>query len=398
MGQAKDQSAIIFKKVDQNLLIEEYGLPIYLRKSDLELFLVDFPGRILTREIILLSKEMLKPYFIIFITILIMLHSFIPIIFRMVKMESPLGNSVLEAYLVIFTAMITTATFMISMIFVEIGGNDYSRKLYFLQCLSSMINPDKLRVDNQTMRYVPLINYFCPKNLKTWFHMRLLALDIGQRYMKKIELYASVFLAIYFLVIGVLLLGLFDFLKFLDVNEYPLIYLMGGTQSAITFIVLYRMVTLGAKVNEYFKIHRSELSLIKFKIFDVINNYEKWKKMRIFFDPYLEKAKDYYYYCVMYHRLKTEDEKKEDIDNGKSIPNPYNDGEFVEHLKSLVEEYSKLMEELELQEEMSSLKLLGITVNYELVALFNSGFTFLFFSIFQKFLQPVVDDLKKVLL
>jgi hypothetical protein len=393
MGKVKDQSAIIFKKVDSNLQIDEYGLPIYLRKADFELFLINFPGRILTREIILLSKENNKPYFIIFIISLIILHSLIPIFFRIIREEIAIGNTSLEMYIILSTTINTTITFMVSMIFVEIGGNDYSRKLLFLRCLSSMINPDKLRINNayQSMRYLPLINYFCPKNLKTWFNMRLLALDIGKRYLKKVEFYASIFFAIYAIITGILLLGLFDFLRFLSIKEYPLLYIMGFTQSAITFMVLYRMITLGANVNEYFKIHRSEISSIKFKIFDVINNFEKWKKMKIYFDPYLEKAKDFYYYCVMYHRLKTQDEIKFDINNGINFPNPYNENEFKDYLIKLTEEYSKIMEELELQKEINSLKLLGITLNYELVNLFNSAFVGLFFSIFQKFFQPAKE-------
>ena len=330
---------------------------------------------------------MTKPYFIIFIIILIIIHSFIPIIYRLSKGISALGNSSIEIYFTIITTIFNIAIFIISMIFVEIGGNDYNRKLYFLKCLSSMINPDRLRVQILPIRYVPLINYFCPKNLKTWFYIRLLALDIGKRYMKRIELYASSFLFIYGLFLGILLLGLFDFLKILSIDKYPLLYYMGFAQSGITFIVIYRMMYLGAKVNEYFKIHRSEISLIKFKILDVINNFQKWKKMNAYFDPYLEKTKDFYYYCAMYYKLKSEEDINDDKNNGFKIPNPSYEEEFLEYLKNLTEEYSNLIEELELQEEINSIKLLGFTLNQELVSLFNSAFIGLGISLIQKFLQ-----------
>jgi len=392
MSHFKDSCKIIFKKVDETILQEEVELPSYLHKPDLELFLLQLPARILVREIIMFSKEKIKPYFMRFIALLIILHSLIPIIYRWANNQKVFGNNGLETYLILINLIISTLLYLISMLFVEIGGNDLERKRYFLEALSAILNPNKPRIEYIRFRFFPLINIFCKRNLKCWLNMRILAMDIGLRYFKRIELYASIFLFVYGLIVIILFLGLYDFLKFLKFHDYKLFYIIGFSESFISFLVLYRMMYLGVDVNGYFRRNIYQLNLIKSKINEVINNYSKWKKMTNYLDSYLEKTKDFYYYCILFHSIKSSQEIEDFKNNGFELPNPLKiiengNDEFLEYLKDLCDSYSQIIEEIKILEEHSSIKLLGIKLNNELIMQFYFAILTLVLSLVQKYID-----------
>lgn len=387
MSRFRDSSAIIFKKIDHEKCPEEADLPSYMHRPDLDLFLLDLPARIYIRELILLSKDKIKPYFMYLLTCVIIMHSFIPMFYRWYLGVKVLGENIVEIYLIFINFLIKNYLYLISMLFVEIGGNDFERKKYVLESLSSMITPNKMRIDNIRFRYLPLINIFCPLNLKTWLNMRVLALDIGKRYFKRIELYSSIFLFVYGIITAILLLGIYELLKVLKFEDHKLLYIMGLSESFISFLVLYRMLYLGADINSFFKRHINELNINKSKINDVIQNFHKWRKLNSYVDSHLEKAKDFYYYCILYHQVKSKEQIENDVAIGKVIPNPLHEEQFIEYLKNLCEVYSQIAEEIQVHEEENSLRLLGFKLNNELLAQFYFALLTLVFSLLQKFLD-----------
>ena len=111
--------------------------------------------------------------------------------------------------------------------------------------------------------------------------------------------------------------------------------------------------------------------------------------MTSYVDSHLEKIKDFYYYCILYHRLKTSEEKKNDLKSSIFYPNPENPGEFVEYLKSLSEEYNKIIEQIQFLEEKSCLRILGFKLSNELLGQFYFGVITLLYSLGQMVLNEL---------
>lgn len=359
---------------------DESCLPFYMRKPSFKILSFDFPGRILTREILFLSRQQSSPVFFYFVTIFIILHSFIPMIYRYSTSKPPFGETALEIYMIIINFLMQIFVFMVSCLFIESGGNDYARREFCLQSLSALITPDKYFLKTPFKLY-PTINFICPKNLKSWIYLRLLIMDVGLRYMKRVELYASTFLFFYAVLVITLVLGNLDILKGFNFNTYPVFFIMGYAETFIVFLCLYRMMLVGARVNSYFEKHKCELEYIKSTYKYLLLNWEIWKEMSSYVNPYLQSTKMMYYFCLYYSKTSTKEELEFNKLNDHFIPS--NEEEFKQLLVFMIENIDYSLERLELEEKVRPVKLLGITINNDLMTQFYIAIITLLYTIIQ---------------
>jgi hypothetical protein len=345
---------------------EQLTLPLYYQRPDREYLLTSFPGRVLIRELLIFSKVKSGKLFGYVFTFAIIFHSITPIIYRAIIGQPPFGANILEGFLIVICAAVGIIAYLISMLFIESGANDYSRKLYLQKCLQAMLITDKITIPDEDLRLIPTINIFCPKSLKTWLYLRLLVNVIGKRYTTRIEAYASIFIITYICLLVILILGFFKVIKGIDPSDtnFQIFYIMGFMEVILTIIVLFRMMYLGAQNNKFFRTHIYQLSLIKASYIDLIQNYHLWKDMKTYTNMYLEKAKQFYFFCKEYHG--NEELKEEYCDMEDYIPNT-DDESFKNHFRNLVQEMDQIIQRLELEEKDCPLELLGIKLTEDLM-------------------------------
>jgi hypothetical protein len=360
--------------------VEQKKLPFYLRTPKVEEIFFDYPGRLIMRELMYLSRVRTSKLFTYFVGILIFLHSFIAVIYRWIYFNKPFGHGWVDFFCIIYNILVFIVVFYASMLFVEIGGNDYSRRLFCMKALSAMITPDKSLLSS-VFKLIPTINFFCPVNLNSWFNTRLLSMDIGLRFMKRMELYANSFLITYLLIVVFLLLGNFGILKNFNFENYPVLFLVGYTQAWIFCFVIYRMMLLGVKLNNYFQIHKSELSYIKSTIKYILMNWEIFMNMSTYVNPYLTKAKEFYHHCQEYHRKFSTEKIYEHRLYGTKIPK--SDEEFKEYMQKLIECYDVIIERIELEETSKPVKLIGFKIDSDFMKDFYITVVTLLVSLFQ---------------
>mmetsp|Transcript_15995 Transcript_15995/g.13974 ORF Transcript_15995/g.13974 Transcript_15995/m.13974 type:complete len:231 (+) Transcript_15995:1332-2024(+) len=157
-------------------------------------------------------------------------------------------------------------------LFVTSGLIDFNRKLFFMKILQSLISPnkDKLFVFST---YFPTINSCCRQNLKAWLQLRSVCLDLGKKYTFRIFLYCSVFLGIYFTYSIFLLLVTIRVVKY----QLPIAaFVTGIFDTLVVLAILFQMLRIGAKVNDYYDIHKGELIKIKKVLYEAKNNLDRF--------------------------------------------------------------------------------------------------------------------------
>jgi hypothetical protein len=361
---------------------DELNLPTYLKRPEKEFMLIHFPGRLLARELLIFARDSKKSYFKHIIKLVIILHLLIPIGYRALMNQSPVGETPLEIILIAFITVTHIITFLISMLFIETGGNDYNRKLQMMKYLHYLIIPNKLNIKSNELRVLPTINIFCIQSIKTWMYLRIVIPEIGKRYTRRAEAYTSIFMITYGLVLVTIILGFLGVFKYFKPTDpdYQLFYILGLLQVFITSMVLFRMVYLGVENNKYFRTHIYQLNLIKESFIDLIQNYQQWKEMDLYTNQYLEMAKRFFYSCRDFHKS---DRLKEEYYNLVDRVPEIDDHSFVKHFKKLVKEIEDIIRRLELEEKDRPLRLLGIKLTEEFLSQLIIGIVTLLFTIFQ---------------
>ena len=322
-----------------------------------------------------------------FISVCILLQSFIPSISRLINNKPPLGVNFSECYVLLLNTIIYAWVFFSTMNFINIGGIDYKRKLFCMEALSAVITPDKSHLE-QVFKIIPSINIFSPSNIKSWMYLRLISMDVGQRYMKKIESYASLMISIGFILVFLLLLGNFKIIKNFSFHENTVTFLMGYTDASILSIVIFRMMLLGKKLNDYFEIHKSELACIKMSIKEILSNWEIFLDMTTYVNPYLTKAKEYYALCKEYYRVTSKEKIEEDKFDRKMIPE--NDEEFKSNLEKVVESIDDAIERIEFEEVARPVKLMGFKLTSDFMTDFYIFVIGMLYSLFQYIIDTYV--------
>jgi hypothetical protein len=368
---------------------DETNIPHYLKKPDIDIQVIKFPGLIFLREMIFGSKFTINNLFLYIMLILIVIHSFTACFYRAAIDKPAFGVNALETFLIINNIQILLGVFTISFLFIEVGGNDYARKESLMRYLSSMISPDKLTVEKEN-RLIPTINFMCPLNLQSWMDLRRLALDVGKRYMKRIEIYSSIILFCYGLIFIIIMLGNFKIITNFNYDKYPLFYLLGYIETFLMIIVLYRMVVNGVKIKNYVTTHLSQLSFIKTSFIYVIENFDEWKHMTTYVNPYLDCIKLFYCYSRERQRLITLNRNSKLSYVRELLCHPYvnmlnNDEGFKKHLSLCVVSIERAMERIKFEDKHNPLELLGLKLTPELLSQFYVSLLTMTYSLVQYF-------------
>ena len=173
----------------------------------------------------------------------------LPYIVRLMTYGNPIGPNLLafdtwiyclaEAYVMHF---LSWANYL----FVTAGLVDFQRRVHMIKAIGALINPFKLEVD-LNYQVFPTIMITCKDSIHSWFSLRVCAIDFGRKYMMRIFLYCSTFLAGYIFVVIILLLDFFDFIHF----QLPLMLQIYALYDIIMILgVMFIMLYLGAVVNQ----------------------------------------------------------------------------------------------------------------------------------------------------
>eukprot|EP00347_Sterkiella_histriomuscorum_P005593 403356017 len=213
-----------------------------------------FSGRLIFRELILMSKNMahrMKSWILFFISIV---HASLPLIINMINdannsdvpiTQQPKYQSASFWGYFISCFLVNTLIYVVNLNFIEIGVIDMKRRKYNMKVLEIMLEPNRFKVLPKH-RIFPLINYFDPQSLLSWMDIRIMLLDIGRRFYIRIEMYAFSYLVVYGLLGAIYLCWYFGMLIF----EFSQSLIVIGAFEILNFLYfLYLMFHVGA-INE----------------------------------------------------------------------------------------------------------------------------------------------------
>ena len=210
-----------------------------------------------------------------FLKIFIVIRVFLPFFVRILERNYFLGHYWYEYIVTLALMYFYYMIFGYNLRFTYVGVTDFRRKLFFMKILKSMITVDKDK-DFLFSTYFPTLNICWMKNLNSWMMLRSTCLDLGLKYTYRIFVYCSVFLGIY------LVLFIFIALSFFGILSYNLpltIYITGTYDIILIFAILFKMLKLGAEINEYFDIFKGILIRHKNYFWDIKTmSYDKKSK------------------------------------------------------------------------------------------------------------------------
>lgn len=125
------------------------------------------------------------------------------------------GIFTLEWDSAIYTAfeMIALTFFLLqNYFFLAAGYVDFQRRLFMIKSVGALINPFKNLYDVK-YQLLPTINLLSTENINAWFQLRSCIMDFGRKYIMRVFMYSSVFLALYLFITVMLLLSFFGFIS-----------------------------------------------------------------------------------------------------------------------------------------------------------------------------------------
>jgi len=206
------------------------------------------------RELIVITRDR-NQHFLPFHVYLIFIV-LVPTAFRTYHGIAPFGETWHIPFFILLLAASYTLNF-VNIAFINLAYIDSSRRLFFVEVLSSMISIHK-DYKFSLQKICPLVDVFDPKALSAWFQLRLLLLDVGKRYADKIEVYFSAIVLAYIILAVWFFLVLFGFIK-LDSLDVHLQAILVGNLLFLIFIWIALVLFNGANINEHFKIHKDLL-------------------------------------------------------------------------------------------------------------------------------------------
>ncbi|CDW91059.1 UNKNOWN [Stylonychia lemnae] len=263
------------------------------------------------------------------------------------------GQFLLDWDSAIYTAIETLASsfFLLqNYIFLGAGHVDFQRRFYMIKYISSLINPTKQSLEIM-YQISPTINLVDRASLHIWFQLRCCTMDFGQKYQRRIFVYSSVFLGMYLVYGGIILLSYFDFLvvRFSTIfNVYCLYDIL------LTFGVILAMFQYGALINEQFMEDKLQLIIIKQKLIDV----------KYSLDDLLSNKKQLCQYTKLFQKIIKN--LKQTLKNKEAIQ---------EKINEVIDEIDVIKERLEVEYVQRPLKIMGVTASFQLL---NQIYTTLF--------------------
>ena len=325
-------------------------LPFFLIKPDNLLLKLKIPGILLITESIIFSVSNYSDcskLFEYFIYVIIIVQNFIPMGFLINEDNTTL----IEYVCLIFTIFLGIYANLGNMMFLLVSGNDYERRLFMMKYLLSMINLDKFSC-NETepiFKGLPIMNIFEEENYGSWMYFRLVAIDIGKRYLYRFELYNFTFFIVNAIQVSLVALNFFKD-DYIFGDKTPLYNLMISIQAIMCFFILFRLIYYGAKVNEFSQIHIKKLVLLKSQLYLISRNSNLIKCNEIFLNSHFQLSKDF----LVFDK------------NGKNIIG-LTEEEFILKLNNCMTAIDFLIERIELDSRERPLRFLIVEMNFSLI-------------------------------
>ena len=274
------------------LKLKDDLIPLFLQKPQKYFKEIGFPGRIIFRHMILLFDDFNLNIFTKITYLVAFIQSIIPFIYRYYYDQKLFGKSGYEAYCIIWDFILLFLTFILTTRFLDTGARDYIRRLELMQSLDCMINLDKFSFKEEIFWYIPTMNIFHEENYYCWIKFRMLTLDVGKRFYKKIELYSSSFLFIYSFLFIFIFLNLITNSNW-DILKKSVFFWLAIFNMIYICILLLRMTIIGAKVNDYVNVHINRLTYIKNNLFLITCRMECLQQLDYSVNFFFRRVKDY---------------------------------------------------------------------------------------------------------
>eukprot|EP00347_Sterkiella_histriomuscorum_P012590 403367986 len=227
----------------------------YIQEPNREDAYTYFSGRLIFKELQLVSKTMAHRMQSWILVLISFVHAVLPLVINMFNdskssdiplLQQPKYRSAQFWGYFISCFCVNMLIYMVNLTFIEIGLIDMKRRKYQMKILEIMLEPNRFKVLPKH-RIFPLINYFDPQSLLSWMDIRIMALDIGRRFYIRIEMYAFSYLFVYGVLGAIYLCWYFELLM----QEFSQSLIIVGAFEILNFLYfLYLMFQTGAQINE----------------------------------------------------------------------------------------------------------------------------------------------------
>ncbi|TNV82850.1 hypothetical protein FGO68_gene2316 [Halteria grandinella] len=265
---------------------------------------------------------------------------------------------------------------------IHAGLLDFHRRQLMLQACSSFIDPIK---ENSSLvnRINPTINPFDVQSLQAWYQMRQCIMDLGRKYLKRIFLYSSCFLAAYLGFAIYRLLGIFNFI---DSEVSNVMVLLSGVDTFFVLGNILAMLYYGASINNLFV--TDQLLLVKLKHTIVL--IKKHLKL-VQVDPDFISGTDEQNSNSLEGRLHLNDEYMKflagQIRAYKKRKPEKTRAQIRRKLDHLIKEVDIIRERLEIESLHHPLRIMGLKATYELMNQIYTGLASVGIAIIQQATQ-----------
>ena len=163
---------------------------------------------------------------------------------------------------------------LVNMIIFSIGIKDFSRKRYFMKMLTSLIDLEAQQSSNPIYcMCIPTLNVLSPVNIRRWYSLRNVALDMGKQYTIRIFIIVFMFALCYGLYGAYLS---FAFIGIIKADIPWTTYVIQFFDILLVYAILFTMLVLGAETNSYFQKHRTVLIELKHRLYEVRCRYRHY--------------------------------------------------------------------------------------------------------------------------
>lgn len=153
----------------------------------------------------------------------------------------------------------------------SVGLTDFLRKRHFMKMVTLLIDFEAGNAKNSTESFfIPTLNIIDHENIRKWYNLRSVAMDLGRQYTIRIFAIASLLLSVYSLLAILVLLMQLGFVKY-ELNWS--LYVVQYTDLFMVLSILFTMLIIGAYVNMYYNLHKSKLLQIKMTLFHIKRQY-----------------------------------------------------------------------------------------------------------------------------
>lgn len=315
--------------------------------SDSTLKSINFPTMNLVRELYLNACFRIDHTFNNIINILLIVYILTPYILRYYLLGhfsvEIFGNGGIEIYMLTMNTLTRLFILFANVNFLIVACIDFQRKAYSLDCLTSILTADRTNI-SWDLKIMPMLNFICHNNIKSWIMARHLVFDIGKRYLSRAEGYVSAFIVVYFAITITLLLGLLGIAHSVKFSNAPNFFIYAYFETFIMLSIIMQIVYYGIKINNSFIEHKNLIYKIKSSMYHMLKNEEIFDENKNFTNKYL--------------------------DYGKNIYQSMDKNEFKETINNAHDAYDIAIEQIDVDEQTHAICLLGIELRKEIITQF----------------------------